>query len=175
MNLPRFIVGFLALLALAGRARAVDVGGVYENLGTVVSREDGPPGDGTVTLHGLLALEFDLALGRKLYADTAQVEVTQLDSLFRIECRDAGGTRTWSGQWKYREGYARTEDQVNLIFRSKRYENDGFVFFLRTVNERKMLLVEVRRITTSWLGPAEKPVGVFLFDRVPAKTAAPDK
>ena len=168
MNLRRCIVGFVVALALVS-ARAVDVGGVFENLGTVVSLEGEPKGDGTVTLHGLLALEFDLALGRKLYADTARVELTQLDPLFRIECQDSAGTRTWSGQWKYREGYARTEDQVNLIFRSKRYENDGFLFILRTVNERKMLLVEVRRITSTWFGPVEKPVGTFLFDRVPGK------
>jgi hypothetical protein len=168
MYFRRLFVGFVAVLALIS-ARAVDVGGVFENLGTVVSLENGPKGDGTVTLHGLFTLEFDLALGRKLYADTARVEVTQLDSLFRVECLDSAGTRTWSGQWKYREGYARTEDQVNLILRSKRYENDGFLFFLRTVDDRKMLLVEVRRIISSWLGPVEKPVGVFLFNRLPGK------
>lgn len=168
MSSRRLIVGFIAALALVA-ARAVDVGGAYENLGTIVSLDGGPKGDGTVTLHGLLALEFDPAVGRKLYADTTRVQVTQLDSLFRIECTDQDGTQTWSGQWKYREGYARSEDQVNLIFRSKRFENDGFVFFLRTVNERKMLYVEVRRITSSWFGPVEKPVGVFLFDRMPGK------
>jgi hypothetical protein len=165
MNALRLPATAAVCLALAyAAARAVDVTGAYENFGRIVSAETETAG-GTVSLQGLLGLEFDYTLARALHAQTSRVELTQTDSIFRIECRDLDGAQTWSGQWADGVGYAREEGQVNLIFRSKRYENDGFIFQLRLVNERKMLLVEVRRIVSTWFGPVEKPVGVFLFDR----------
>lgn len=159
------LIAALSLAASLPAARAIDVSGVYENSGSVASG-DSPQTTGTVSLQGLLGLEFDFALANTRHAQTSRVEVTQTGTLFRIVCREAGDAVAWSGQWKTGEGYAAENGQVRLVFRSKRHEPDGFFFLLSTAREGQLLVVEVQRVTPTWFGPVVKPMGLFVFHRV---------
>lgn len=165
MNSIRAVIVGSIIFALSGLAAwAVDVSGTYENSGTALSTSLEEPA-GAVPFRGLLGLEFDLPLARALHSGTDKVTITQTGSSFTIECKDADGGQTWSGRWKIGEGYGIEANQVKLVFRSKRYEFDGFYFLLSTVSEQKLLLVEVQRVQTTWLGPVIKPLGTFLFER----------
>jgi hypothetical protein len=150
---------------LAVTARAVDVSGVYENAGAMVS-PDSAAAAGTISLQGLCTLEFDHALARALHSQTDRVVVRQTDSTFLIECKDRDGVTTWSGQWSRDVGYGVDANQVNLLFRSKRFEFDGFLFSLSPAGDGRLLLIDVRRVNTTPFGPVAKPIGVFLFSRV---------
>lgn len=158
-------------LALAGwsEARAVDVSGNYADSGSTTAT------GAAVSLQSLLRLEFDPVLAGPMHSPASRVEITQTGSIFRIECLDADGARTWSGQWKKGEGYNTEPEQVKLVFRSKRYDPDGFLFSLDTLSEDQLLIVNVQRIVTTWFGPVIKPVGVYVFERVPGKSARRDR
>src|SRR5258708_3117451 len=137
------LTGLFAATTWLG-ARAAEVSGTYENAGSMVG-PDSAAAAGTISLQGLCSLEFDYALTRTLHAQTDRVVVRQSDSTFVIECKDRDGTTTWSGRWSRDQGYGVDPGQVNLLFRSKRYENDGFLFSLRPAADGLLLLVEVQR------------------------------
>jgi hypothetical protein len=167
MIIRRLIAGFLAAIALCS-VHAVDVSGTYENAGAMVKPESADAA-GVISLHGLLGLEFDYPLARALYAETDRVVVSQTASTFTIECQDRDGATTWSGQWKSGVGYGVEAGQVNLLFRSQRFGDDAFLFSLGLAGERQLLLVEVQRINATTFGPVAKPLGMFLFNRVPVR------
>jgi plasmid stabilization system protein ParE len=150
---------FVALLW--SEASAVDVSGIYADTGNTAATE------AAVSLQSLLRLEFDPVLANPVHSPASRVAITQTDFMFRIECLDPDGARTWSGQWKTGEGYGTEAGQVKLVFRSKRYDPDGFFFLLSLVGENRVLVVEVQRIVSSWFGPVTKPVGVYVFERAP--------
>jgi len=161
---------FLTSLPLV---RAVDVSGDYEATGRIIASALEPP-TGGVSLHGLLALEFDLALARQLFADTTRVTIRQTAARFLIECRDAAGAATWRGEWQHGVGYVVEDEAVKLEFRSaKRYGNDAFVFRLANDPRRHLLVLSVRRITPSTFGPGEKELGVFCFAVLPPAPKSP--
>lgn len=158
----------LLFALLAATASAVDVSGNYENAGAMVGPRSAVEA-GIISFQGLCTLEFDHALTRALHAQTDRVVVRQTDSAFIIECKDRDGAVTWSGRWERDTGYGVDPGQVNLLFRSKRFESDGFLFSLSLAGDGQLLLVDVRRIKTTWLGPVAQPTGVFLFNRVAAR------
>lgn len=163
----------LTIASLSPIARAIDITGDYESTGTIISTSLEHPG-GPVSLHGLLALEFDLALAQRLYADTTRVSLRQTASRFAIECRDGGGAVTWRGEWRHGIGYAVEDDRVKLEFRSaQRYGHDLFVFRLSTDPKRNLLVLSVRRVRPSSFGPGETELGVFCFPRLPSARNAP--
>jgi hypothetical protein len=168
MSARRLIAGFLVALTICS-AQAVDVSGTYENAGAMV-KPDSADAAGIISFHGLLGLEFDYPLARALYAETDRVVVSQTASTFTIECQDLDGNTTWSGQWNRDKGYGEEAGQVNLLLRSKRFGDDGFLFSLSLAGERQLLLVEVQRINATTFGPVAKPVGMFLFNRLPGKS-----
>jgi hypothetical protein len=173
MTARRLMVGFLVAIALCS-ARAVDVSGTYENTGAMVG-PDSADAAGTISLQGLLELEFDYPLARARHAQTDRVVVRQTAATCTIECKDLDGATTWSGQWRSGVGYGVEAGQVNLLLRSKRFEFDGFLFSLSLAGDRQLLLVDVRRINTTTFGPVAKPVGVFLFNRVPGESPGSSK
>jgi hypothetical protein len=142
-------------------AHAVDVSGIYADTGSTAAPE------AAVSLQSLLRLEFDPVLASPRHSPASLVKLTQTDFIFRIECLDPDGARTWSGQWKIGEGYGPEPGQVKLVFRSKRHDPDGFFFLLRPAGDNRVLVVEVQRIVTTWFGPVTKPVGLYVFERVP--------
>lgn len=153
---------------LAVTAQAVDVSGTYENFGTVVGAASS---DTSASFHGLLGLEFDLSLARALFSKTDRVVIKQADTRFAIRCLDANGEQTWGGRWDLDVGYGVEKEQVKLVF-SKHEEKDGFLFLLSAAGDGKLLLVEVHKIQTTWFGPVGKPLGTFIFSRVPEKRRA---
>jgi hypothetical protein len=156
----------LLILGLcAATARAVDVSGTYENTGAMVA-PDSEAAAGTISLQGLCSLEFNPALTRALHSQTDRVVLRQSDATFSIECKDRDGATTWSGEWSRDVGYGVEAGQVNLLFRSKRFEFDGFLFSLSAAGDGRLLLIDVRRINTTPFGPVAKPIGAFLFNRV---------
>jgi len=168
MSARRFIAGFFVALTVCS-AHEVNMSGTYENAGAMV-KPDTTDAAGTISFQGLLSLEFDYPLTREQHAQTDRVVVSQTDSTFTIECKDRDGTTTWSGQWRRDKGYGVEAEQVNLLLRSKRYGDDGFLFSLSLAGERQLLLVEVQRINATTFGPVAKPVGMFLFNRVAGKS-----
>jgi hypothetical protein len=160
------LTGLFAATCLG--VRAVDVSGTYENAGSMV----GPGSEaeaGIISFQGLCSLEFNHTLTRALHTQVDRVVVRQADSSFIIECKDRDDAVTWSGRWQRDIGYGVDPGQVNLLFRSKRFEPDGFLFSLSLAGDGNLLLVDVRRVKTTWLGPVGQPIGVFLFNRVPGK------
>jgi hypothetical protein len=158
----------VALLAVA--ARAVDVSGTYENAGSMIGA---PPGAGATSLQGLLGLNFDHELTRAIHSETSRVEIRQTDSQFGIVCRKDDGTVAWSGYWQRNVGYDWDRDKVSLLFRAPRFKEDGFLFKVSLVGDRRMLLVDVIRVNTTYFGPMGESLGTFIFDRVPdARVAA---
>jgi hypothetical protein len=161
------LTGLFAATAWVG-ARAVDVSGTYENAGAMVG--PGSAADaGIISFQGLCSLEFNHPLTRALHTQVDSVVVRQADSYFIIECKDRDGAVTWSGRWERDAGYGVDPGQVNLLFRSKRFEFDGFLFSLSLAGDGQLLLVDVRRVNTTPFGPVAKPIGVFLFNRVPGR------
>ena len=163
----RAALGLLVALACS-RAGAVDVSGVYADAGTSISAASDQAA-GQVSLEGLFRLEFDATLARARYSQTAQAVVVQTASAFKVWSRDADGGTTWSGRWAEGQGYARMDGCVDLRLRAQRFGYDEFVFHLSTVGDGTLLLVEVLRVTPTLIGPSIKPVGEYLFPRLPAK------
>jgi hypothetical protein len=156
----------LLLLVATGPARAADlawVGGVYENAGTVV--EATPAHDGPVSLRALLSLELDLTLGAHRTANITAVEIEQEDRKLVIRTKDDTGRVEWSGEWRRNGAYEPTKEGVKLLLRTKRQDEDFFMFTLSPVNEGAALAVKVERIRTTARGPTAEPVGTFLFLR----------
>lgn len=154
------------VLAAPPLSRAVDVSGEYENTGAAVSAAPAA----AVPLRGLVGLEFDPALARRLFSGTESVVLIQQESSFNIQCRAADGSETWSGSWTRETGYAVEKDRVTLVLRAgKRYGDQSFLFTLSGVGDQKLLLVDVQRITPTLLGPELKPWGQFVFARVAGK------
>ncbi|MBI2496739.1 MAG: hypothetical protein HYV75_02015 [Opitutae bacterium] len=108
-----------------------------------------------------------MAGGGRDFRPATRVEVTQSDTFFRIICKDASGSETWTGQWKAGEGYGTEAGKVKLVFRSKRHAPDAFFFLLGTTGEDKMLVVEVQRVTPTSFGPSARLQGLYVFERVP--------
>lgn len=156
---------FLSFLLAAAAAHAVEIDGTYENTGSLVSSATAQA-EGTISFQGLLDLDFDYALTRALHATTNRVVITQAPGRLRIECRDIDDKMTWSGSWEMGAGYTLGEDHVELVFRARRFKEDGFVFTLRPVHNGDLLLVDVQRVNATSFGPAAQPVGSFLFGRL---------
>lgn len=158
----------LGMLAVA--ARAVDVSGSYENAGSMIAAA---PATGDISLQGLLGLNFDHELTRAIHCETSRVEIKQTDSQFGIVCKKDDGTVTWSGYWQRNVGYDWDSEKVSLLFRTPRFKQDGFLFKVSLAGNRRMLLVEVLRINSTYFGPMGESLGTFIFDRVPdARVAA---
>ena len=73
---------------------------------------------------------------------------------------------TWSGRWEKGVGYTVEDNRVDLTFHAPRLKYDSYSFSLRLVPQRTSLLVEVKRINATTLGPSVQAVGSFLFNRV---------
>lgn len=157
----------LAGLCAALAVRAVEIDGTYENTGSLASSAT-PQADGTISFQGLLELNFDYALTRAEHSETERVTLTQTATHLRLECRNREGRLTWTGSWEKGVGYTVEEDHVALTFRARRFKDDGFVFTLRPVPGRDLLLVDVQRINATSFGPAAQPIGSFLFGRLAA-------
>ncbi len=152
---------------MAVTAQAVDVSGSYENVGMVVGSIG--TSDQNASFRGLLGLEFDLPLARAKFSETARIVVTQTDSTFKVSCRDADNNETWNGRWERDLGFDFDQKQVKLLFSSKTRKDDGYLFRLSLVGDGQLLLVEVTDVHASTFGPLGKPLGIFAFERTPAK------
>jgi len=168
MHSFRFLKCWLALAGLfaaIATVRAADIDGDYENAGTLVAPAT-PQAAGTVSFQGLLELNFDHALTRALHAETNRVTIRQTATHLTIQCRDGNDKVTWSGRWEKGAGYTIEDDRVDLTFHAARLKYDSYLFSLQPVPQRDILLVEVKRINATTLGPNVQPVDSFLFSRV---------
>lgn len=167
MHSFRFLRLWLVAAGLfaATAARADELDGVYENAGNLVAL-DAAQAAGTISFQGLLELNFDYALTRALHSETNRVTIRRTATHLTIQCLDADGKVTWSGRWEKGVGYAVEDDRVDLTFHSARLKYDSYMFSLEPVPQRDLLLVEVKRINATTLGPNAQPVGSFLFGRL---------
>lgn len=158
---------------LAATAPAVDVTGTYENIGAVVSTAL-PSAEGDIPFRGLVGLDFDLPVMRLLHSGTDRFELEQRADGFIARCFEADGTESWNGRWDRGTSYGVDDKQVKLVFRSpRRFSDDGFLFLLSPAGNGALLLVEVYRIKSTSFGPGMKPLGSFVFARLPdARVAA---
>jgi hypothetical protein len=164
-----FLLLLANVLAFAPlRAASVpSVTGTYENEGSIVETDSDYKG--TVSLSGLLGLEFDLAQGLLRHAEVARVEIEQRDQSFVIRTKNARGEKAWTGRWERNGGYEPTKDGVKILIRPRSGGDDFFMFTLSPIKDGEVLLVEIQRVQASKFGPTGKPVGKFLFLRaVPA-------
>lgn len=160
---PPVLVALLLATATSGLF-ALDLSGTYEAAGTILQAEDGPAG-GKVSLHALFALEFDHGRAATIHSLTTKVIFEQADGAFRVKCLDADDEVMWKGEWRRLAGYDFDADKVKLLLRAERFGHDGFLFLLSNDGKKDLLVVEIRRIVTTWYGPVFKPVGTFYFLR----------
>jgi hypothetical protein len=150
---------------LAATVYAVEIDGDYENVGTAVSAA-APAAPDTISFQGLLELNFDHALNRAQHSDTRRVTIRETATHFKIQCFDANDKVTWTGSWERGVGCTVTDRQADLTFHNARLKYDSYVFSLQPVPQRDLLLVEVKRINATPLGPSAQPEGTFLFGRI---------
>jgi len=152
-----------ALLATTA-ARAGDLDGVYENTGSLVAAAT--PDSGTISFQGLLELNFDYTLTRALHGATNRVTIRETATHFKIECLDADDHVTWTGSWEKGAGCTTGDDRVDLTFHNSQLKYDSYVLSLQPVPQRDLLLVDVKRLNATLLGPSVQPVGTFVFGRL---------
>lgn len=147
------------------RASMPSLTGTYESEGSIVESE----GDysGPVSLRALFGLDLDLAAGSIQHAEITRVEIEQRDRTFTVRTRHSNGSVEWSGTWERNGGYEPTKEGVKILLRHARFGDDFFMFTLSSMKDGEVLLVNVQRIQASKFGPIGKPVGQFLFLRVP--------
>ena len=153
---------------LAATLRAVDVAGTYENAGSLIAL-DTKEAPSTISFQGLLELNFDYALTRALHSETNRVTISHTATHLTIECRDSDDKVTWSRRWEKGVGYTVEDNRVDVKFQAARLKYDSYLFSLQPVAMRDLLLVEVKRVNATPLGPSVQPVGSFLFGRLDGK------
>ncbi|HEX2860361.1 MAG TPA: hypothetical protein VHN79_01925 [Lacunisphaera sp.] len=158
-------VGVACVLPAPLRAAVPSLSGTYESEGSII--ETTSDYAGPVSLRALLALELDLALGAKKHADISRIEIEQKDRTFTIRTRDEKNAVEWTGRWERNGGYEATPEGVKILLRPSRASADLFMFTLTTIKDGAVLMVEVQRVEPGKFGPLGKPVGKFLFLRVP--------
>jgi hypothetical protein len=147
------------------RASMPSITGTYESEGSIIETDSDYAGP--VSLRALFGLELDLAAGSITHADITRVEIEQRDRTFTVRTKEANGATEWSGTWERNGGYEPTKDGVKILLRHARFGDDFFMFTLSSMKEGEVLLVEVQRIQAGKFGPIGKPVGKFLFLRIP--------
>lgn len=154
----------VAVLAVQGQARELELTGVYDDEGTVVTP---PPGkeSGVASLHALLSLEFVPGLARMLHDQTGQVRLTHTAGALEVQVANRDGEVIWREKWRQGEDYALRGDRVVLRFRPGKFGQDEFVIMLETVTEHRLLQLEVQRLKPTYFGPVYQPMGIFLFHR----------
>lgn len=161
-SLPSWFAVVSVAAALAATAPAVEIAGTYENAGTPLPLD---PEVESVSFQGLLELNFDHRLTRHQHAEVERVTIRETDLFLRLECRDRDGRVTWSKRWEKGIGCTFGEDRVELIFRQPALKDDAYVFWLFPLKDKELLLVEVRRVNVTTLGPSVRPAVSFLFAR----------
>jgi hypothetical protein len=155
----------IAVTAAAGE-REIDLTGVYDDEGTVITTTTGRPADGA-SLHALFRLEFVPALARILHDQTAQIRIKQGRASLEIEVMDLDGKVSWQGAWELGDGYALREGRLILHFKPGKFGQDEFLLIFKTVSAHRLLEVEAQRLTPTLLGPSIHPIGTYLFSRLP--------
>jgi len=163
--LPVFLLATALFCAgsLALRAAPVAVGGLYENEGTAVQTETGYTGP--VALRALLAADFDFARGLTVNPDVQAIEVIQKERLFEIRALKEKGAVEWSAEWQRNGGFEATDTGLKFLLRTKRKDDDFFMFTLSPLNDGAILQVQIDLIHATTFGPQRKDQGTFIFLR----------
>lgn len=153
----------IALVAAAATP-AAEVGGVYDDEGTIVVA---PPGDPppVVSLHALLTLQFIPGVVQMLHDQTGEVRLTHTTGRFHMAITNREGEVAWERTWREGDDFGLQEGRVVLRFKAAREGDDDYFLSLETVTAYKLLQVEVQRHTPSLLGPRIQSLGTYLFHR----------
>lgn len=165
-NLRLLVAGFIILCA--GRLAAANVTGTFESVGAAVQETDGRRA--TVSLRGLVGLEFDHELARLTHGEVSRVSLDQKEGAFRIRCHRDDGSLEWEGYWERQKGYGLTpeEQRPKILFRSPRLGDDSVALTFWLEADGRMLAVSAERLVASTFGPIIRPLGTFLFARTEA-------
>lgn len=164
------VVCLAAALSTALRAAPVapqhfpELTGVFEDVGTIAVAPPGEPPK-VVSLHALLAAQFNPELARLLQVDTGEVRLKHTEGLFEAEITNRDGEVAWRMAWRRGEGYGLRDGRVVLRHKAARESEPDYLLLLDTVTAYKLLQVEVQRLKPTVLGPQAEPMGTYLFHR----------
>lgn len=153
------------LFLVAVASYGADIAGRYSDKGTVVAT-DGGSASREMSLHALLQLDLDYEGVLDRYQATDYVEFRQGKETLEARMCAADDTLRSHGAWSRGEGYRPTENEVVLQLRGLRHGGDNFLLVMSLVGERKLLQVEVSRVSATNAGPVSKSVGTYLFPRL---------
>lgn len=151
--------------AAASESSAADLSGDYADGGTVVAAESGAlPVE--PSLRALLGLQFDPAVVSVVRDQTLHVTIKHGNGRLEIEAFDLENNVVWQGRWNERVGYVQRGANVILRFREGAGSGE-IVLTLTTLAPHGLLQVSAQRITPTMLGPDTRPLGTYLFHRMP--------
>jgi hypothetical protein len=162
---PPVTVMLLALALLpAAPARATEVGGVYDDEGTIVVAPPGEPPP-VVSLHALLTLQFIPGVVQLLHDQTGEVRLAHTPGRFHMAITNREGEVAWERTWREGDDFGVQGKTIVLRFKAAREGDDDYFLHLESVTAYKLLQVEVQRHSPSLLGPRIQSLGTFLFHR----------
>jgi hypothetical protein len=153
-------------IAAASESSAADLSGDYADGGTIVSADSGVAAV-EPSLRALLSLQFDPAVVGALRDETSHVTIKHGGGVLEIEARDMENNVAWRGRWHEGSGYVQRGSSVLLRFRLEGSGSDEIVLTLEPLAPHGLLQVSAQRITPTLLGPVARPLGTYLFHRMP--------
>lgn len=151
----------LGLFVLGGVsiAQGANISGIYADKGTMLSTDAGTPPE--VSLHALLGLEFNPAVGVMNHARTESVEITDLDGWLEIITRTGGGTEISKSRWGPQNGFSHEDDYA--VFRISKNRDEFYSFLMKPAADGAAMELRIYKVRPSALGPGADNIGTYFF------------
>lgn len=159
------VVGLMVSIS-AGQSSAADLSGDYADGGTIVSADVGVPAV-EPSLNALLNLRFEAAAVSGFRDQSSHVTIKHEGGVLEIEARDRENQVMWQRRWHEGSGYVQRDERVLLRFRAEGSAGDEIVLTLEAVAPHGLLQLTAQRLTPTLLGPTARPLGTFMFHRMP--------
>jgi len=162
----RWVLGLLLWGLGLGLAGGADISGTYGARGVKVA---GAVGDGAaeISLPALLQLEFNAELGLARHASSDVVVIEEGRHWVEVRVLDREGEQTWRTHWNEGEGFERAGAIRQLSIASPRRGEAAIVFLFETIEDGRLLRLEVVRMVATNFGPVPESMGTFIFYRAP--------
>ena len=159
---PALIGIIIAGATLIGRADALDISGTYDDKGSIIGSNGVGSGE-SVSLHGLLSLEFDPVMAEANFGDTSHVVLVDKDGKIDIEIFDDNGTMIWGTVWGVHDGYSHEGDVAVIRISNGSANGDRTSLVMKTFNDGAYLEVKAYAVKYSAVGPHSEPIGSYIF------------
>jgi len=156
------LVGLVATVT----ATATDISGVYHDKGTVLSSAVPEQVEQEVSLHALLALEFDPEAGRVVHDETSRVDLVQASDEIVIRAHLEKSRVSWRTEYLYEAEKGSIHGPRVIVNTRKPGEREVYTFMFELLENTDHLLITVYRVSPTIVGPSGKAIGSYLFTRM---------